>query len=66
MTTNTTNFESSLVRAAERITAHNVAMRSFLLRLIDPEDLGLAVTNEVRVLAKQLVTMPREGEHHAR
>lgn len=63
---NNTNFDSSRVRAAERITAHNVAMRSFLLRLIDPEDLGLAVTNEVRVLAKQLVNMPREGEHHAR
>lgn len=57
---------ASLERAAQRITAHNVVMRSFLLRLLDPEDLGLAVTDEVRVLARQLVNMPREGEHHAR
>lgn len=53
-------------RVAERLTEHNVAMRTFLLRLIDAEDLGLHVTNEVRVLAQELVTMPREGEHHAR
>jgi hypothetical protein len=56
---------SSLERAAERITDHNVAMRSFLLRMLDPEDLGLAVTNEVRELARKLVNMPRKGEPNA-
>lgn len=56
---------SPIERTAERLATHNVAMRSFLLRLIDPEDLGHAVTNEVRVLARQLVTMPRQGEPHA-
>ena len=43
--------------AAERITAHNVALRSFLLRLLDPEDLGHAVTPEVRQKASTLLTM---------
>lgn len=55
----------SLERAAELITDHNVAMRSFLLRMLDPEDLGLAVTNEVRELARNLVNMPRKGEPNA-
>jgi len=53
-------------RAAERITEHNIKLRSFLLRLIDPEDLGHAVTNEVRQLANELVVMPREGGHDGR
>jgi hypothetical protein len=57
--------KQSLERAAERITDHNVAMRSFLLRMLDPEDLGLAVTNEVRELARKLVNMPRKGEPNA-
>lgn len=38
----------TLRAAAERIAARNVALRSFLLRLLDPEDLGHAVTAEVR------------------
>lgn len=58
--------KAPIEKVAERLTAHNVAMRSFLLRLIDPEDLGHAVTNEVRVLANALVTMPRQGDHDAR
>lgn len=58
--------KSPIERAAERITDHNVAMRAFLLRIIDPEDLGHAVTNEVRALASKLVKMPRQGETNAR
>lgn len=58
--------KTPLELAAERITDHNVAMRSFLMRLIDPEDLGHAVTNEVRALACKLVKMPRKGEPDAR
>jgi hypothetical protein len=59
------NLKPPIERAAERITDHNVAMRSFLLRMLDPEDLGLAVTNEVRELARKLVNMPRKGEPNA-
>ncbi len=43
--------------AAERITAHNVALRAFLLRLLDPEDLGHAVSQEVRSKATMLLSM---------
>ncbi len=43
--------------AAERIAAHNVALRSFLLRLLDPEDLGHAVSQEVRQKATSLLSM---------
>lgn len=52
---------SALERAAERITMHNVQMRSFLLRLVDPEDLGHAVTNEVMALASGLLTMEQSN-----
>lgn len=42
------NDTETLMSAIERITQHNVALRSFLARLLDPEDLGHAVTYEVR------------------
>lgn len=45
----------TLTRAAERIADHNVQLRSFLLRLLDPDDLGWAVTDEVRALACALL-----------
>jgi hypothetical protein len=48
--------------AAERIAAHNVALRCFLLRLLDPDDLGFAVTQEVRLLAHELIHMPRVNQ----
>jgi hypothetical protein len=51
------NDIETLRAAAERITAHNVALRSFLLRLLDPEDLGHAVTREVREKATTLLSM---------
>ena len=47
----------TLRAAAERIAAHNVALRSFLLRLLDPEDLGHAVSQEVRQKATVLLSM---------
>jgi hypothetical protein len=47
-----------LQRSAERLAAHNVRLRSFLLRFFDPEDLGYAVTSEVRELARPLLSMP--------
>lgn len=53
--------------AAERIAAHNVQLRTFLLELTDPEGLGHAVSVEVRrkaavLLSMQHVTVPKEGE----
>lgn len=54
--------EASLLAAAQRITEHNVSMRTFLLRLLDPDELGHAVTAEVRQLASELVNIPRQ--HH--
>jgi hypothetical protein len=36
--------------AAESIAMHNVQLRTLLLRLIDPEDLGHSVSAEVRQL----------------
>lgn len=53
------NDIETLQRAAERITDHNVQLRAFLLRLLDPEDLGHAVTPEVRQKAQTLLTMQR-------
>jgi len=56
-----------LKATAERIAAHNVQLRSFLLELTDPEGLGHAVSVEVRrkasvLLSMQHVTVPKEGE----
>lgn len=45
-----------LLAAATRLADRNVKLREFLLRLIDPEDLGHAVTPEVRRLALMLAT----------
>lgn len=43
--------------AAEAIAARNVGLRSFLLRLLDPDDLGWAVSAEVRSLASEQLGM---------
>jgi len=51
----------TLMAAAQRIADHNVRLRSFLLRLLDPEDLGHAVSDEVRNSAKELINLPRLG-----
>ena len=53
---------SPIELAAQRLAAHNVQLRAFLLRLLDPEDLGHAVTGEVRQLASQLVKTPRQED----
>jgi hypothetical protein len=47
----------TLKAAAERIAAHNVQLRTFLLELSDPEGLGHAVTVEVRRKAQVLLSM---------
>lgn len=47
----------TLKAAAERIAAHNVQLRTFLLELSDPEGLGHAVSAEVRRKAQILLSM---------
>jgi hypothetical protein len=47
-------------KAAESIAMDNVLLRCFLLRLLDPEDLGHAVTKEVRKEALELVVSHRK------
>ena len=51
--------EQALQDAAENIAKRNVQLRSFLLRLTDPEDLGHAVSAEVRSMASALVLTTR-------
>lgn len=41
-----------------RIVKRNVQMRAFLLRMLDPEDLGHAVNASVRAGARQLLGLP--------
>jgi hypothetical protein len=40
--------EQALQDAADSIAMRNVQLRSFLLRLLDPHDLGHSVSQEVR------------------
>ena len=47
-------------KAAESIAMDNVLLRCFLLRLLDPEDLGHAVSEEVRKEALELVVSKRK------
>jgi hypothetical protein len=48
-----------LDKAAEVIALHNVQLRSLLLRLLDPEDLGHAVSAEVRQLIVGIINRPQ-------
>jgi hypothetical protein len=40
---------------AEALAARNVELRRFLLRLLDPDDLGWAVSEEVRQLVREIL-----------
>ncbi len=55
--THAEDYLEAIERAAERLADHNVRLRTFLLRMLDPEDLGHAVSQEVRTIAQSLVTM---------
>lgn len=44
-----------LKRAAQSIAEQNLRMRDLLTRMLDPEDLGYAVSNEVRAEIKKVV-----------
>lgn len=49
---------------AESIAERNVKLRTFILRLLNPEDLGHAVTAEVRDAARVALGMrPAETVH---
>ena len=50
---------SQLEDAAWAISQRNVQLRSFLLRLLDPNDLGHNVTQEVRELVNKVLVTPR-------
>lgn len=52
-------MQTPIEQAAELIAMHNVQLRCLLLRLIDPEDLGHAVSEEVRRLISDAVIRPR-------
>lgn len=53
--------KSPLVLASEAIANRNVQLRTFLLRLLDPEDLGHCTTDEVRQMILALLNHPRGG-----
>lgn len=45
---------------AERLADRNVELRTFLLRLLHPEDLGHAVSQEVRKLVSEVLRIGGE------
>ena len=47
--------EQSLQDAADSIAMRNVQLRSFLLRLLDPDDLGHSVSQEVRDAVQKIL-----------
>ena len=47
--------EQALEAAAENIAMRNVQLRSFILRLLDPDDFGHSISQEVRDAAQQLL-----------
>lgn len=53
----TTSTEEAIAKA---LSEYNVRLRMFLLRLTDPDDLGHAVTPEVRRLAAELAASNRK------
>jgi hypothetical protein len=52
-------MQTPIEHAAEAIAMHNVKLRCLLLRMIDPEDLGHAVSEEVRHLISDALVRPR-------
>lgn len=52
----------------ERLVNRSIDLRAFVLRLLDPEDLGHAVSDEVRQAARQALEIvfpnrPQKGPH---
>ena len=52
-------MQTPIEQAAKAIAMHNVQLRCLLLRMIDPEDLGHAVSAEVRHLISDALVRPR-------
>ena len=48
-------------RAAQSIAGRNIQLRAFLLRLLDPDDLGHAVSAEVRRKAHAMLLSKDES-----
>ena len=59
-----TQQDQALLQAAQSLADYNVRLRTFLLRLCNPDDLGHAVSPEVRQLAAELATSKRFGLDH--
>lgn len=48
------------VGVLERLVNRNMELRAFVIRLLDPEDLGHAVSNEVRQAARDALRVKNE------
>lgn len=48
------------VGVIERLVNRNMELRTFIIRLLDPEDLGHAVSDEVRQAARDALRVKHE------
>lgn len=48
------------VGVLERLVNRNMELRAFIIRLLDPEDLGHAVSDEVRQAARDALRVKNE------
>jgi len=54
------NDLKALQEAAKAIAERNLRMRDLLMRMLDPEDLGWAVSQEVRREIRAVITQGRQ------
>lgn len=50
------------VGVLERLVNRNMELRAFIIRLLDPEDLGHAVSGEVRQVARDALKAKHEPQ----
>lgn len=53
------------VGVLERLVNRNMELRAFIIRLLDPEDLGHAVSDEVRQAARDALRTKHEPQQAA-
>lgn len=53
------------VGVLERLVNRNMELRAFIIRLLDPEDLGHAVSAEVRQAARDALRVKNEPQQAA-
>lgn len=53
------------VGVLERLVNRNMELRAFIIRLLDPEDMGHAVSNEVRQAAREALRVKNEPQQAA-